>query len=139
MKKALTIISYWMSALILVGMVACNKTSVPPSTDYDPETNTVKTRFVFSVSTNSPSTKMSAATVQADGNYFRGMDKVHLLTYSLGYKGPGQNGDRFMFKLDDPTSVATRDYDLGALLSQAISLKASPSTNDVNSMPNELQ
>ena len=74
MKRVLTIISYCMSALALVGLVACTKTPVDPSPDFDPESNTVKAKFVLSVSTNSSSTKMSAATVQADGNGFRGMD-----------------------------------------------------------------
>ena len=116
MKKALTIISYWMSALALVGLVACNKTPVTPSPDFDPETNTVKTKFVFSVSTNSPNTKMPASTAQVDGNGFRGMDKVHLLTYSLKYTCA--HGDYFMYKLDDESSKATRDYDLGSLLNE---------------------
>ena len=52
MKKSLTIISYWMSALALVGLVACNKTPVDPSPDFDPDTNTVKTKFVLSISTS---------------------------------------------------------------------------------------
>ena len=114
MKRALTIISYCMSALALVGLVACNKTPVNPSPDYDPETNTVKAKFVLSVSTNSPSTKMPAATVQTDGNGFRGMDRVHVLTYTLGYTDA--NKEYFMYKLDDKSSVATRDYDLGTLV-----------------------
>lgn len=115
MRKPFTIISYWMSALALVGLVACNKVPDNVSPDYDPETNTVETNFTLSVSTNSPSTKMSAATAQVDGT-FRGMDKVHLLTYSLKYTCA--HGDYFMYKLDDPSSKATRDYDLGSLLNE---------------------
>lgn len=117
MKRALTIISYCMSALALVGLVACNKTPVNPSPDFDPETNTVKAKFVLSVSTNSPSTKMPASTVQVDGNGFRGLDKVHMLTFSL--KNPCVHGDYFMYNLDDNSSKVTRDYDLGSLVTAA--------------------
>ena len=117
MKRALTIISYCMSALLLVGLVACNKTPVNPSPEFNPEENTVKTKFVLSVSTNSPSTKMPASTVQTDGNGFRGMDKAHLLTFSLKYTC--EHGDYFMYKLDDDSSKATRDYDLGSIVTAA--------------------
>lgn len=116
MNRTIAIISYCMSALLLFGLTACQKTPVTPSPDYDPETNTVKTKFVLSVSTNSPSTKMPASTVQVDGNGFRGMDKVHMLTYSLKYTCA--HGDYFMYKLDDESSKATRDYDLGSLLNE---------------------
>ena len=112
MKRALTIISYCMSALALVGLVACNKTPVEPSPDFDPETNTIKTQLIFSVSTNSASTKMPASTVQTDGNGFRGIDKVHMLTYTLDYTC--KHGDYFMFKPDE--SKANRDFDLGSMV-----------------------
>lgn len=112
MKRALTIISYCMSALALVGLVACNKTPVEPSPDFDPETNTIKTQLIFNVSTNSASTKMPASTVQTDGNGFRGLDKVHMLTYTLDYTC--KHGDYFMFKPDE--SKANRDFDLGSML-----------------------
>lgn len=117
MNRSNAIISYCMFALALVGMVACNKTPVTPSPDFDPDSNTVKTKLVLSVSTNSPSTKMPASTAQMDGNGFRGMDKVHLLTYSLKYTCA--HGDYFMYKPDDESSKATRDYDLGSLLNAA--------------------
>ena len=133
MKRVLTIISYWMSALALVGMVACNKTPVTPSPDFDPETNTVKTKFVLSVSTNSPTTKMPASTAQVDGNGFRGMDKVHLLTYSLKYTCA--HGDYFMYKLNDESSKATRDYDLGSLLNETDISKGSNSKTVQLSVP----
>lgn len=116
MNRSFAIISCGLSALLLLGLGACNKTPVTPSPDFDPETNTVKTKFVFSVSTNSPSTKMPASTVQVDNNGFRGMDKVHMLTYSLKYTCA--HGDYFMYKLDDESSKATRDYDLGSLLNE---------------------
>lgn len=117
MNRSFAIISYCMSALLVLGMVACNKTPVTPSPDFDPETNTVKTKFVLSVSTNNTSTKMPASTAQVDGNGFRGMDKVHMLTYSLKYACA--HGDYFMYKLDDESSKATRDYDLGSLLNES--------------------
>ncbi len=117
MNRSFAIISYCMSALLVLGMVACNKTPVTPSPDFDPETNTVKTKFVLSVSTNNTSTKMPASTAQVDGNGFRGMDKVHVLTYSLKYTCA--HGDYFMYKPDDESSKATRDYDLGSLLNES--------------------
>ena len=65
MNRSNAIISYCMFALALVGMVACNKTPVTPSPDFDPDSNTVKTKLVLSVSTNSPSTKMPASTAHS--------------------------------------------------------------------------
>ena len=113
MKRALTIISYCMSALLLVGLVACNKTPVNPSPDYDPETNTVKTQLILNVSTNNASTKMPASTVQVDAA-FRGLDKVHMLTYTLS---PTADGEYYMFKPDDSKEkMANRDFDLGSML-----------------------
>lgn len=117
MKKLSAHCFLWMPALALIGMVACNKVPDNVSPDFDPETNTVKTQLILNVSTNSPSTKMPASTVQEDGNGFRGIDKVHLLTYSLDYKC--EHGDYFMFKVDDASSKATRDFDLGAMLTSA--------------------
>lgn len=117
MKKLNANSFLWMPALALIGVVACNKVPDNVSPDFDPETNTVKTQLILNVSTNSPSTKMPASTVQEDGNGFRGVDKVHLLTYSLDYKCA--HGDYFMFKVDDPSSKATRDFDLGSMLTSA--------------------
>ena len=114
MKKALTITSCWMSVLALVGLVACNKVPDNVNPSFDPDTKTVKTQLILNVSTNTPSTKMPASTVQEDGNSFRGIDKVHLLTYSLDYQC--EHGDYYMFKVDDESSKATRDFDLGAML-----------------------
>lgn len=114
MKKFSAHISHWLPALAILALVACKKEPVNVSPDYDPETNTVKTQLILNVSTNSPSTKMPASTVQEDGNGFRGIDKVHLLTYSLDYKC--EHGDYFMFKVDDESSKATRDFDLGSML-----------------------
>ena len=114
MKKALTIISYCMSALALVGMVACNKVPDNVSPNYDPETNTVKTQFVLNVSTNNQvSTKMDAAAAQVN-NPFRGMEQVHVLTYALDYSC--DHNEHFLFLTTDKSSVATRDFDLGSLL-----------------------
>jgi hypothetical protein len=130
MKKFSAHISHWLPALAILALVACKKEPVNVSPDYDPETNTVKTQLTLNVSTNSPSTKMPASTAQVDGNGFRGMDKVHLLTYSLKYTCA--HGDYFMYKPDDESSKATRDYDLGSLLNE------SDITKDNNSRTVEL-
>ena len=117
MKKSLTIISYWMSALALVGLVACNKTPVDPSPDFDPDTNTVKTKFVLSISTSSPSTKMTAEAVQRDGNAFRGMDNVHLYSFTIDDKFKGAQGGYYMFNPDADASLKpTRDFNLATLV-----------------------
>jgi hypothetical protein len=130
MKKLSAHISHWLPALAILALVACKKEPVNVNPDYDPETNSVTTKLTLSVSTNSPSTKMPAATAQVDNNGFRGMDKVHILTYSLKYSCA--HGDYFMYKLDDESSKATRDYDLGSLLNE------SDITKDNNSRTVEL-
>ena len=106
-----------LTAMLLVGLGACTKAPQNVNPDFDPETKTVKTQFVLNVSTNNTSTKMSAATVQEPGQKFRGMDYVHLMTYKLGYTCT--HGEHFMYKVGDETSKATRDYDLGAMLSSS--------------------
>lgn len=117
MKRVLTIISYWMSALALVGMVACNKVPDNVSPDYDPDSNTVKAQFVLSVSTEGASTKMTAETVQRDGNPFRGMANAHLYTFTIDDKFKGAQGGYYIFNPDaDATLKPTRDFNLGTLV-----------------------
>lgn len=113
-------------ALFLLGMASCTEKPVE-NPGFDPDTNSVNTKFVLNVSTNAPSTKMTAETVQANGN-FRGMDYVHVLTYNLNYKCA--HGNYFMFKLTDESSKATRDYNLGNLVA-ADSISASKSSRVV--------
>ena len=114
MKTKLTILS----ALSLVALMACQREKVSVNPTYDPERNTVTTKLVLNVSTTNgaPKTKQTALDVQADGNSFRGMTDVHILAYSLGYQGV--DGANYLFKVDHETSKATRDYDLGSMVSE---------------------
>lgn len=109
-------------AIAILGVAACNKPE--PVTDnptYNKDTKEVTAEFILSVSTNreNAKTKMTAETVQADGS-FRGMDEVHLLTYKLGYAyHRGQTDSTlFLYKVSDPTSKATRDFNLGTVMVQ---------------------
>ena len=113
MKTKLTILS----ALSLVALMACQRETVDVNPTYDPERNTVTTTLVLNVSTTNgvPKTKQTALDVQASGN-FRGMSDVHVLAYSLGYDGVG--GAHYLYKVDDTTSRATRDYDLSSMISE---------------------
>ena len=107
-------------AIAILAVAACNKPE--PVTDnptYNPETKEVTAQFVMNISTNNANaeTKMLDVDVQANGN-FRGMDQVHILTYSLDYTGG--NNDYFLYKNNTGTwptsSFATRDYDLSKVL-----------------------
>ena len=109
--------------MALLCAVACEReVQIEDNPNYNPETKEVTTQFVMSVSTNNANaeTKMTETTVQAN-NTFRGMDRVHILTYSLpeANKG-GANNEYFLFKTasgDWPESnFATRDYDLSKIL-----------------------
>ena len=113
MKTKLTILS----ALSLVALMACQREKVDNNPTYDPERNTVTTKLVLNVSTTNgaPKTKQTALDVQADGN-FRGMTDVHVLAYSLGY--PGVGGAHYLYRVADESSKATRDYDLGNMVTE---------------------
>lgn len=108
-------------AIAMMGVVACNKPEpVTDNPNYNKETKEVTAEFVMSISTNNANveTKMADVDVQANGN-FRGMDKVHILTYSLDYTG-GANNEYFLYKKNTDTwpasTFATRDYDLSKVL-----------------------
>lgn len=62
----------------------CVREPIPVNPTYNPETNSVMTKLVLNVDTNSK-TKMSAENVQTEGSEFLGMEAVHLLTYNLPY------------------------------------------------------
>ena len=107
-----------LSAAALVALAACSKEvetqQVDDNPSYNPDKNEVTAQFVLNVSTGTGATKMTEADVQADGS-FRGMDKVHLLTYKLGYKADWSAG-HFLYKEGDESSKATRDYDLATAM-----------------------
>ena len=91
--------------------------TVPDNPTYDPEKGEVTTQFVLNIAPGTtPKTKLTAETVQVGSNPFRGMQEAHLLTYELGANN--KKGDEyFIFKPGDASAKATRDYDLGTLVS----------------------
>ena len=75
-----------LSALALTGMLmACNREDPVVNPDYDPDSDSVHTQFVMSVSTGqtSPTTKMSADAVQKNNNFF-GITDAKLFAYKTG-------------------------------------------------------
>lgn len=113
--------------MALLCAVACQQEPerIPDNPTYNPETKEVTAEFIMSVSTgrNAPVSRMTATDVQNDSpQTFRGLDKVHLLTYNLDYTG--QNGEAYLYKdlfAEDTEEVknpnkATRDYDLSYVL-----------------------
>ena len=91
-------------AIAIVGFTACNKEQVVSNPDFDPETNSVKANFVFSVS-GTPATRSLQSTVQDDGS-FRGMEEVKLFPFAT-------DGKYFVNSAD---LEATKVFDLGNLL-----------------------
>lgn len=115
----------FLAAGVIALAASCQRESaVPDNPTYDPLQNTVGTKFYLNVST-SAETKTTANYAQLNGN-FLGMEAVHLLTFSTpdGYK-PGGNlppNDKFVFNPFTGIGAtdklaATKDYDLGALMS----------------------
>jgi len=116
-------------AIVLLALASCAQEmeadkTVVPSPDYDPETNTVKTQFVLSVSTEAQQeTKTTADFVQYK-KPFLGMEQVHLLAYELNYSNEKHGSflyNPFRAKSEEKGPVtyepipADRDYNLGSL------------------------
>ena len=111
MKTKLTILS----ALSIVALMACQREAVevaPNNPTYNPDDNTVLTKLVLNVSSAASETKQTATAVQADGGNFRGMQDVHLLTYSINEVGP--DNQPFLFNVEG--YKATKDFDLGDMM-----------------------
>lgn len=114
----------FLGVMALLCAVACQQEPerIPDNPNYNPETKEVTAQFVMNVSTNSANaeTRMTAEDVQTPGTAFRGMDKVHILTYNLDYTA--QSGDHFIFNDGSvsgswpASAVGTRDYDLAKVL-----------------------
>ena len=116
------------SALLGVAALAalttgCQREQFSNNPNYNPETNSVLTKFVLNINPKSgDGTKMTAEDTQADGNNFLGMQDVHILTYKMPnaptFDGAPEAGGvvgRFYF---NPATAgkATEDYNFGRLL-----------------------
>ena len=103
-----------LSAVSMLALAACQKEAkAPDNPTYNPDDNTVLTKLVLNVSSASGSeTKQTASAVQAGGNSFRGMQDVHLLTYTIDEVGP--NNEVFLY--DVAGHKASKDFDLGNLM-----------------------
>ena len=107
--------------MALLCAVGCQREMVvPDNPTYNPETKEVTAEFVLSVSTNNANaeTRMTEENTQADGS-FRGIDQMHILTYTLDYTG-GDNEEAFVYNPGSwpESAVATRDYDLASALTK---------------------
>lgn len=111
MKTKLTLLS----VLPIVALMACQKEAdkvAPVNPTYNPDDNTVLAKLVLNVSSGTSETKQTAAAVQAGGANFRGMQDVHMLTYTIDEVGP--KGEPFLFDVTGHT--ATKDFDLGTMM-----------------------
>ena len=104
-----------LSAVSMLALAACQKhAKVADNPNYNPDDNSVLTKLVLNISSASGSeqTKQTAQAVQAGGNNFRGMQDVHLLTYSVTTKNP--KGEYMLF--DGSSFTPTKDFDLGEMV-----------------------
>ena len=109
------------AASAMFAVVGCQseKELAPKAEDnptYDPETNTVRTEFVMSISTGTgKDTKSSVDYAQVNGS-FLGMEAAHLLAYELPYTST-EKGPFFYKPINGGEAVACkRDFNLGTLL-----------------------
>ena len=88
MKKNLMFAMFGAIALTgAVGLSSCSDEEVAEvNPNYNPETGEVMVDFALNVSTNSPTTRMPATTVQ-EGTAFRGIQKALLLTFKQASDG----------------------------------------------------
>ena len=99
----------------MLALVACQREpQAPVNPTYNPDDNTVVANLILNVSSGSSQTKQTAEAVQAGGANFRGMQDVHLLTFSVDEVGP--DGQPFLF--DVKNHQASKDFDLGNMMSE---------------------
>ena len=123
----------FLSAIALAGtfgLAACSSAEEPLAAEeqpkvednptYDPENGTVNTQFVLNIAAadqqdnNNPlmaSRRSSATATQANGNHFRGMERVSILTYAQA-----ANGKHLYDVSTDALATSTRNYDLSDML-----------------------
>ena len=105
MKKAILL-----SAMALFALASCEKPEVNPN--YNPETGEVATKFVVSVSTGAPETRMTAESVQKANN-FLGIDSAMIFVYQNDNVSPvyvtQTDGTGFMKSFEFPSLITAND------------------------------
>ncbi|MBP5316087.1 MAG: hypothetical protein J6Y83_00120, partial [Bacteroidales bacterium] len=101
-------ISFILTGALALTMVAGCERADLSNPNYDPETNSVVTNFVFNVSTATGKTKQSDAAVQASSsNPFRGIKDAKLLVYHLNDDNKILAADATALQLFDLAEVAS--------------------------------
>ena len=101
-------ISFILTGALALTMVAGCEREDLSNPNYDPETNSVVTNFVFNVSTATGKTKQSDAAVQASAsNPFRGITDAKLLVYHLNDDNKILAADATASQLFDLAEVAS--------------------------------
>lgn len=131
MNKSFT--SVLLGAVVLASLLTgCVREQFNNNPNYNPDSNTVKTKFTLNINTAArQETKMTAENTQAFGNNFLGMQDVHILTYTMdAYNTPSAwtTTGWTIPATDDQTPVigkfyfnpakagrATEDYNFGRL------------------------
>lgn len=111
----------------IAALAGCQQEFVSSNPNFNKDTNTVTTKFVLNVSSQTDNaTKMTAENVQANNNNFLGMQDVHILTYKLpdtqtptfdgapATTGTDARVGRFYFN-PAVAGKATEDYNFGRL------------------------
>lgn len=112
--------------LVTTAVAGCRREPVDVNPNFNPETDQVNAAFALSVSTGSPSTKMSAANVQKANN-FLGISDARLFLYSDGEASPYTP---FVKRTDG--SNFKEEYDLGPVLTPGAISAANNATTSSN-------
>lgn len=96
----------------LVGFYSCSSSEeeVVDNPNYDPATNSVNAQFAFNIATSNsqtPSTRMTEANTQGDGDHFRGIQDTKIQVFQLAADGSYVSGTG---------TSATKSFDLGVVL-----------------------
>lgn len=118
MKQFTTLAIVGAAALLAMGCQRDNSVQrVPVNPSYNAEKGEVTTQFVLNIAPGTtPKTKLSADVAQV-GMPFRGISQAHILAFELDNDNKA-NSEFYIFKPGDDKAVATRDYDLGDLVTQ---------------------
>lgn len=118
MKQLTTLAIVGATALLAMGCQRDNSIQkVPVNPSYNAEKGEVTTQFVLNIAPGTtPKTKLGADVAQV-GTSFRGISEAHILAFELDNDNKA-NGEFYIFKPGDDKAKATRDYDLGNLVTE---------------------